>query len=809
MPARQRPLLQNRIPDWLNMPSRIICCWTALFLAVAASDGLADSAPEFAFFEKYCYDCHQGADSEAGWDLSALPTKSLDELQEQRWVRVLDRVRDGEMPPAEMGAPAPEDVKSFVETTGTWIRDRQRTRYSERGRVQGRRLTRREIERSLHDLLGIDIPLANQLPEEPRPSVFTTVASRQAMSHFQIERHLTVVDVALDEAFRRALSPEDSYVRDFDARGVARKNPKRRTREPEMLDGSAVVWSSGLIYYGRIPATRAPADGWYRFRLEVSCLKPPETGGVWSTVNTGLCVSSAPLLSHVTAFEAMEEPRTIEFEAWLPKNHMLEIRPGDKTLKRARFAGGQVGAGEGSPQDVPGIAIHQLSMERIHRGGTNDDVRELLFGELEIKTSPGGASQVQTESASEELRKLLVSFARRAFRRPVTNEQVLAYVDIAQETLAAEGDFLAAVRMGLRALLCSPRFLYLTETPGRLDDHALAARLSYFLTGSTPDDQLTQLADAGRLHEKEVLLGEVERLLGANGSRRFAQDFAAEWLDLDQIDFTEPDRKLFPEFDAIVKHSMLNETNEFLATMLDEDLPVSHLVHSDFTFLNSRLARYYDLPSVAGDELQRVALRAEDHRGGVLTQGAVLKVTANGSTTSPVVRGVWVSERLLGASIPPPPDNVPAIEPDIRGAKTIREQLAKHRSQDSCASCHVKIDPPGFALENFDPAGQWRDRYLRKEGRRRVRGAEVDASYQMPDGQAFESVDEFRQLVAAEPRQLALNVAEKMVTFGTGATISFADRTAIEEIVERAAEDDYGFRSILEEVVTSPLFVSK
>jgi hypothetical protein len=342
-----------------------------------------------------------------------------------------------------------------------------------------------------------------------------------------------------------------------------------------------------------------------------------------------------------------------------------------------------------------------------------------------------------------------------------------------------------------------------------LDDHAIATRLSYLLTGSTPDEVLTELANSGRLHEPSVIHEQVERLLAGPGGRRFIEDFSAEWLDLDQIDFTEPDRKLFPDFDAIVQHSMLDETHTYLETMLSENLNVKHLITSDYTFLNSRLARFYDIDSVIGDELRRVQLQPDHHRGGVLTQGAILKVTANGSNTSPVIRGVWVAKRLLGETIPPPPDNVPAIEPDIRGAKTIREILAKHRSQDECASCHVKIDPPGFALENYDPAGQWRTRYLQLVDGRLRPGATIDASYEMRDGRKFQDVDEFRSLIVANSRALARNVAEKLLVFGTGAPISFADRQVVDDIVEQVEKDDYGFRSIVHAVVTSSVFLSK
>jgi hypothetical protein len=762
------------------------------------------------FLKSHCYDCHEGESAEAGLDLSALSSSLDDGAAEQQWVRIFDRVHDGEMPPADHGEPDPKARDAFLKSTGEWIRSDQTQRYAELGRVRARRLTRRELERSLQDLLGIDIPLADKLPEEAKTAGFTTVANGQAMSHFQLERHLAVVDIALDEAFRRALTPEDRYSRDFDAEGVARDNPRRRTREPEMRNGQAVVWSSGLIYYGRIPATTAPEDGWYRFKVRISALKPPESGGVWTTVKTGLCVSSAPLLTHVTAFEATPEPRDIEFEAWLPRRHMLEIRPGDTTLKKGRFEGGQVGTGEGEDQDLPGIAIDRLTMERIHHGACDDEVRDLLFGDLSVEREDKRKDfRVVSKSPEEDLARLISTFARRAFRRPVSSEQLAGYVELAQTALEDGEDFTDALRIGYRALLCSPRFLYLTEDPGRLDDHAIAARLSYFLTGSTPDARLTELADAGRLHDPKTIIKETDRLLAGDGGRQFLQDFAAEWLDLDQIDFTTPDTRMFRDFDSIVQHSMLDETHSFLETMLRGNLGVARLMDADFTFLNSRLARFYEIDGVEGDDLQKVSLSDDTHRGGILTHGALLKVTANGSTTSPVIRGVWVSERLLGEEIPPVPAGIPAIEPDIRGATSIREQLEKHRSQASCASCHVKIDPPGYALENFDPAGQWRDRYAQLVRGRRERGPEIDPSYVLPDGREFEDVDDFRDLIADNPRKLAKNVAEKMLVYGTGAPASFADRDAIEQIADKAKTDEYGFRSVLYAVVTSPVFLSK
>lgn len=790
----------------------------SLALAMACGQGRAGEslniapppAPVGAFLDRHCVDCHSGDQAEGGFDVGRLRFDPADPHGDRGWARVIDRVAAGEMPPADAAQPDAAARRAFGEAAERWLVAAVTARDAAWGRVRGRRLSRRELERSLHAILGIDIPLANLIPEEGRPGGYTTVAARQTMSHHHLERHLAVVDAALDEAFRRALGPPAELHRHFDAQGICRVDPTVRCREPELLRGQAVVWANGTIYYGRMPATTAPADGWYRFRIRVSALNPPETGGVWCTVHTGLCVSSAPLLEYVTAFEAQPEPRDIEFVAWLPRRHMLEIRPGDATLKQAAFAGGQIGTGEGEPQQVPGIAIERLSMEQVHRGPDDAAVRQLLVGDVPLEPMAEAEGWRAKPSVPEaDVERLIAGLARRAFRRPVAGDDVAGAVSLARDLLGEGATFAQALRAGYRAVLCAPEFLYFAAEPGPLGDHALAARLSYFLTGGPPDDPLAALADAGRLRDPDTLRRETDRLLAGPGTAVFIRDFAAEWLDLDQIDFTEPDRKLSKGFDGVVKQSMLGETHRFLEEMLREDRPVTWLADADVTYLDSRLARYYGIAGVEGDQLRRVGVDAASHRGGLLAQGAILKVTANGSSTSPVVRGAWLCERIMGLELRPPPGGVPAIEPDIRGAVSIREQLARHRDDPSCASCHRTIDPPGFALENFDPAGRWRERYLAVQAGARQKGIPVDAADTLADGTAFADFDEFRRLLAARPDLLARSVAGHLLVYGTGGTLSASDQRALDGIVTRTSRAGHGLASIVREVVVSPPFLNK
>lgn len=769
--------------------------------------------PAHAFLTEHCSSCHEGAEASGGLNLEKLQSDLDDPATEAHWIRIYDRIQSGEMPPPEDGKLPQSVTGPFLDSVTSWLTEHQKRQIAKSGRVHGRRLTNRELERTLQDLLGIDIPLLEHFPEEPQRSEFSTMPIGQSISHFDVERHLAVVDIALDEAFRRALSRPFVYDKEFEARQIARSNPKAFNREPEMLNGKAVIWSAGVIYYGRTPVTTAPEDGWYRFRLTISGLNLPKTGGVWTTVYQGPCVSSAPLLTWVTAIEAEEKPKTVEFETYMTKGHMLEIRPGDITLKRGRF-GGQVGAGEGEPQNVPGIAMEHLTMEKFHRGPDDAEIRQRLFGDIKLNEVPLSQSQksrslqkiqwsVDSKGVTpEQVDALLVSMASRAFRRPVEASEIQKYCDLARSVLQRDRDVVAALRAGYRALLCSPRFLYVNESPGKLDSYELASRLSYFLTGSLPDQELQQLAETDSLRNPDVISGQVERLLTGESGRRFLKDFAAEWLELNQIDFTQPDRRLFPDFDKIVENSMLEETHLFLEQMLKENQNVSGLVNAKQTWLNSRLARYYGITDVEGDQMRLVSLKPESSRAGLLTHGSVLKVTANGTSTSPVLRGVWVARRILGDSIPPPPENVPAVEPDTRGSTTIRELLEKHRADVSCASCHRKIDPPGFALENYDAGGKWRDRYGPK-------GAKIDPSSQLLTGEKFRDLKAFQTLVASRPEMLARNLAEKLVTYGTGAPIAFSERSELDRIVSEAAKDDYGFRSIVHAVIASPLFLQK
>lgn len=438
------------------------------------------------------------------------------------------------------------------------------------------------------------------------------------------------------------------------------------------------------------------------------------------------------------------------------------------------------------------------------------------------KTDPvPGIWTVHSEQPLADADRLLSVFLPRAFRRPVDAELRKKYVAKVDERLKAGDCFETAMRWAYRAALCSPDFLYHVEPEGKLDGHALASRLSYLLWNSMPDEKLTALANSGKLHGQ--LRQETERLLADPKSQRFVDDFLGQWLKLRSIAATDPDRKLYPEFSMYLQDSTVAETRAYFRELLDKNLGASYLVKSDFAMLNEKLAVHYGIEGVKGSQIRKVMLPPGSPRGPFLTQASILRITANGTTTSPVPRGAFVMARLLGQPPEPPPGDVAAIEPDVRGTKTIREQLEKHRENVACASCHAKMDPPGFALESFDVIGGFRTRYRSiGAGDPAPRGAidpfigigfklgpTVDPSSVLPDGREFKTVSEFQDLLAAHPERLLKNLAQQFAVYSTGRPISFADRDDIAAIVARTQKDGGGIRTLLHEVTQSRLFQAR
>jgi hypothetical protein len=433
--------------------------------------------------------------------------------------------------------------------------------------------------------------------------------------------------------------------------------------------------------------------------------------------------------------------------------------------------------------------------------------------------------EVESAEPRQDAERLLQAFLKKAYRRPVAEADVERFLALFDDQFKQGHGFTRSLLSAYTAVLSSPGFVFVEEKPGRLDDHALAARLALFLWNSVPDDALRALADRGELGKPDVLRAQTERMLEDPKSRRFVEAFTDYWLDLRKIDDTSPSTTLYNDYelDDPLKLAALEETRLFFAELLRADLPARNVVDSDFTFLNERLADHYGIKGVSGVTFRKVKLPPDSLRGGLMTQASVLKVTANGTTTSPVLRGHWITERILGLETPPPPPTVEAVEPDIRGAVTIRQQLEKHRTNPSCASCHSKMDPAGFALESFDVMGGYRERYRAVSDKvPPVKGygmngqafkfhyaLPVDSAGTLPDGRPFKDVRELKKLLVQDEVPIARNLARQLTIFATGAPVRFSDRDEVERILAAAKGSRYGVRSTVHAIVQSELFRNK
>ena len=541
------------------------------------------------------------------------------------------------------------------------------------------------------------------------------------------------------------------------------------------------------------------------------------------------------------------ESKEGEIITWLEAHESIVFDPVSVPWNGLRI--GQI-AGRAAKHVGPGVALDWFEIEGPLNPVWPPVSHARLFGQLPLRPLPAGADVVAprrekirsiggylpsmytnltpaerepkletvwSESPVEDARKILCDFLPRAFRRQVASAEIEPYLKLLQTRLDAKDCFEDAMRRVYVAVLTSPEFLFL---PAPTQDEALASRLSYWLWNGPPDDALLAAARDGSLRRPETLRAQVDRLLADPRAERFTQDFTRQWLELGRLDETNPDPLLYPEYRFLLGQGVANETPAFLRELIAQDLPARALVKPGFAMLTQRLAEHYGIAGVTGVEVRKVALPADSLRGGLLGQASIHKLTANGTTTSPVKRGVWVSDRLLDDPAPPPPPGISAVDPDTRGTTTVREQLTKHRSDPNCAACHAKIDAPGFALEAFDPVGGLRSRYRSngkgdqppEKGRTDWRveyklGPAVDASGELRDGRAFRTVSEFVELLAADDEKLARAFVAHQARYATGSEVSFADRAEIRRIVAQAKDRGYGLRSLIHGLAQSPLFL--
>ena len=805
-----------------------LACSTLLFLALTCSDSEAQIREKLdPLIGEYCLHCHDSStDTRLNFEGLSDVLGKPDNFR--IWEKIYDRIQKNEMPPnGESRPPARLKARSLGELE-TVLAATSKLQQSKNGRVILRRLTRLEFEYTLHDLLKIKTPLAAIIPAENASTGFDTIFNSQGISPLHIESYLKATDTALEDAleFGRKPSNKKHKIEFTEHPGILKhlrsKNDKQKI--VKLLDDAAVIFGNASYIY-KLPGFRPEESAVYRFRVNAQPFQSQEP--VILAIHAGDYKKGSTRILKFFDLEPGKDS-VVEFDAHVyrheylfPAPHHLKVQPDGKSIWN-RGPDKYTGQGVAIKWiEIEGPIVKNWpppSTENLLRGVSISRLkkpqwRDGKFIEYRVDAKADSKSQVS---------KIIRLFIPRAFRRTVSEQELEPFEQLAFAALDKNRSLTEAVRVAVRAVLSSPEFLFMMPKPGKLDEYSLASRLSYFLWKSMPDNELLRLARDGKLSNSRTLRQQVERMLQDEKAKRFIKDFAGQWLQLYEIDATSPDRKLYPEFDDLLKHSMLTETESFLFGLVEEDLSTSNLVDSKFAYLNRTLAEHYGIKGVKGQDFRKVKLPGDSPRGGIITHASVLKITANGTTTSPVRRGTWVLTHLLGTPPSPPPPNVGSVEPDTRGATTIREILDKHRSDTVCATCHNSIDPPGFALESFDVIGGFRDSYrsLGKGKSPKTRlwgrniweykiGPPVDSSGKAPSGESFQNINQFKQLLAKQNKQVARNFIENLVVYSTGAEIQFADRKVVENILSKASKSDFGVRSIIHLIVQSSLFQNK
>jgi mono/diheme cytochrome c family protein len=810
-----------------DIPMRALKLFLGLALALAPSSTFGQDTARKAekdFFESkirpvlvtHCYSCHSKETQKPKGDfrIDRLSADFAGGASREAWLLVLKRVEAGEMPPNSKPRPSQKETQALRDWIGAGFKADDARRAAE-GRVVLRRLNRTEYENTVRDLLGVPVELKEMLPLDGSSAGFDNVADALHVSSFLMEKYLEGAEKALNAAI--ANGPQPALIKKrYSLNETHQVKVASESVFRHLEDGAVVCFTSSPWQAVALSPFYPPERGKYRFRISASGFQS-SAKPVTYRVDAGRMgmVGDTHLVSYFDA--PADKPRVVEFVDYLEARSTIRLLPYGLT-------GAPVVHKIGAPiYEGKGLAVQWIDVEGPLHDTWPPESHRRIFGDLPQKPAPSynfpKRVEVTSKDPEADAKRILRAFARRAFRRAVTDDDLKPFMKLVKTRLAQKYTFEQAMRVALMGIMVSPDFLFLREKAGKLDDFALASRLSYFLWSTMPDEELLNLAETRKLSEPATLRLQVERMLKDRKASAFTENFVGQWLGLRDIDATIPSHILYPEYDDMLRASMTRETYLFFDEVLKNDLSLTNFVHSDFTMLNGRLAKHYGIAGVEGWEFKKVTLPKESHRGGVMTMASVLKVTANGTYTSPILRGAWVLERILGTPPPRPPEGVSAVEPDIRGATTIRQQLAKHRQVASCASCHATIDPPGFALESFDVIGGWRDYYRTSgngkaviiDGRRMpyLQGPKVDPADVLADGQKFQGIDEFKQLLLKDKDQLARNLTERLVTYATGAAPQPGDQKEIEAIVGRIRDKSYALRSLVHEIVQSRVFLHK
>ena len=761
--------------------------------AAAAQAPAQAAAPDAAVIQKYCATCHNDRAKTGGLSFQGLDP-SAPAGHAELWEKVVQKLRGGMMPPR--GMPRPDDATMAALVTSLEASlDRTALTNPDPGHKPVHRLNRTEYGNAIRDLLALDIDVTGLLPADDESHGFDNIAGVLRVSPSLLEQYLA----AAHKISTLAVGTDTDLIR------IAYRVPPDDSQD-DHVEGLPLGTRGGLVFRHTFPQ-----DAEYEFAVKLTRNIVGYMTGLEFEHKLVITIDGEEVFSSRVggAEDNLASDRNMSEAA-----NMI-----DERLKtRVRVSAGPHDVGvtfvkrNAAESDEP-LQLHERHHDLQDMNGLPLVDHVNLTGPYEV-TGPGVTPSrerifsCRPAKAAEEAgcaRTILAALAKRAYRRPVTADDMEPILALYQEG-RKEGSFETGIERGLRLILASPKFLFRTETApaaavGKVSDLELASRLSFFLWSSIPDDQLLDLAAQGRLNQPAVLEQQVKRMLADSKARALVDNFASQWLMLRNLRGHIPTPGDFPNFDNELRQAFRTETEMFFESIMREDRSVLDLIAADYTFANDRLARHYGIPNVYGSHFRRVTIPG-DVRRGILGQGSVLTVTSYPNRTSPVLRGKWILENIFGTPPSPPPADVPALDENRPGVepKSLRERLELHRSSPSCASCHRVMDPLGFALENFDGIGQYR---VKEEG------GEIDPSGQLADGTSVDGPVALRNAILKQPEMFVRTFTQKLMTYGLGRGVEYPDFPLVRSIGRQAAKEDYRFSSVVLGIVKSAPFQMK
>lgn len=774
-----------------------------------------------------CYECHSSGDAKGGIRFDQLDPDLVSGRDAETWHDVLNQLNSGEMPPQQAKQPTSEQRKVLTDWLLAALREATEAKRHRDGRVVTRRLTRYEYANTMRELLSVDLDFARDLPPDPvSRDGFRNNGATLEMSSTQIEMYLDIARKALAEAI--VIGEEPKRYEFTQTESVVGKLPNRKVAGHEPVKPEFILDLKEFPRHGefelRVSARAAIPNGQSNPRLQIS-------------------MGHVPGIIHVPRAKIGEADVSKEAQTFVFRGRMEDFpQPGPTAFGNSGFKGMIVMFdfldADGKELRYADRSYAQATAKpkkgKSNKNDTSDKPKPAPFGsrlDIEVTSvefrSPVYASWpplshqkllFDSENSSDELRyvhEVLRRFMTSAFRRPVTSDEVESVAKLFEAIRPNVDSFEEAMREVFASVLVSPHFLYIVEghdpqsQEGRVSEFELAARLSYFLWSSAPDQQLFDVAKQGKLRESKVLAKQVTRMLADERSEEFARRFVDQWLDLDALNRVAVNPEYFPGFDNALKKHMRNETRAYFSHILNSDGSALELLDSNWAMLNRPLAKHYGIEGPRSSHFERVELKSTNRIGGLLGQGAFLLANANGEDSHPIKRAVWILDRLLDSPPAPPPPDVPELDaesPDL-AKLTLKEQLAVHRNKESCANCHRGIDPWGVPFENFDAVGRWRTK-IPAHGKRPA--TSVDAVSILPSGETITGVKELQRFLVNQRSELfARSMVKRLMAYGLGRSLDFGDREAVESLTTSFVENEFRLKSLVVDLVQSEAFQSK